>query len=117
MLTLRENIEVHFCLLPIDMRKSIDGLSALVVDFFECSPQIGNVFVFYNKPRNKIKMLLWDRNGFVLYYKRLERGRFKLKDKKDGSIVLTHDQLNWLLAGLDFTLMHDFSELNYRHYY
>lgn len=112
------SVEIHFSLSPVDMRKSIDGLSGLVMDLLAQSPQSGHLFVFYNRARNKIKVLYWDKNGFVLHYKRLEKGRFKLKDlEKDGSILLTENQLQWLLAGLDFRVMEAFSHLNYEHYY
>ena len=66
----------------------------------------GSVYVFYNKERNRVKYLLWDRNGFVLYQKRLERGRFKLSlGKNQGCNMISQAQLDWLLAGLDFDLM------------
>jgi Transposase and inactivated derivatives len=59
----------------IDMRKSINGLAAVVHASFELDPFAGALFVFCNKERNKIKVLCWDKDGFVLYYKRRERGR------------------------------------------
>jgi len=118
MLTLRENLQVFIQLEPVDFRKSINGLSAIVFDELKQNPQSGHLFVFYNKTKNKLKLLYWDRNGFVLHYKRLERERFRIPKKvKDGVIEINQDQLNWLLAGLDFLLMNTFSELNYSHYY
>jgi len=118
MMTLEEHVEIHFSLSPVDMRKSIDGLSGLVMDLLEQSPQSGHLFVFHNRARDKIKIIYWDKNGFVLHYKRLEKGRFKLKGlEKDGSILLNENQLQWLLAGLDFRVMHEFSHLNYENYY
>jgi transposase len=57
--------------------------------------------------------LFWDRNGFVLYHKRLERGKFHVKTNADGHMELSQQQLDWLLAGLDFSLMSSFPELNY----
>ena len=87
-------------------------------DLLEQSPQSGHLFVFYNRARDKVKILYWDKNGFVMHYKRLEKGRFKLKGlEKDGSILLTENQLQWLLAGLDFRVMEAFSHLNYENYY
>jgi transposase len=118
MITLRDGIEIHFSLFPVDMRKSIDGLSGLVVDLLEQSPQSGHLFVFYNRARDKVKILYWDKNGFVMHYKRLEKGRFKLNGlEKDGSILLNENQLQWLLAGLDFRVMETFSHLSYENYY
>lgn len=113
-----KDVGIYLSLSPVDMRKSIDGLSGLVMDLLEQSPQSGHLFVFYNRARDKIKILYWDKNGFVMHYKRLEKGRFKLKGlEKDGSILLTENQLQWLLAGLDFRVMEAFSHLNYENYY
>ena len=118
MLTLKEGLEVHFCLSPVDMRKSIDGLSGLVMDLLEQSPQSGHLFVFHNHARDKIKIIYWDKNGFALHYKRFEKGRFKIRGlEKDGSIGLTENQLQWLLVGLDFRAMETFSHVNYEKYY
>ena len=86
---------------PIDMRKSIDALSLLVSVEFEADPGSGNWFVFYNRGRDKIKMLYFDRNGFVLFYKRLEKGRFILLDSKDRLCAISHLELQGLLAGVD----------------
>jgi len=117
MLTLTDGSQVYLSLMPVDMRKSINGLSVLVFDALSKSPQSGDVFIFYNKTKNKVKLLFWDRNGFVLYYKRLERGKFKFSQATEGVIELHEDQLSWLLAGLDFQLMQEFSDLNYSDYY
>lgn len=118
MLKLRDDIKVFVNLEPVDMRKAIDGLSCLVLDTLSEAPQSGHVFVFTNRAKNKVKCLLWDRNGFVLHYKRLERSRFKFPAVNDhGVIEVSQEQLCWLLAGLDFFLMREFCELNYAHYY
>ena len=118
MLNLRDDVKVFVSLEPVDMRKAINGLSCLVLDTLSESPQSGHIFVFTNKAKNKVKCLLWDRNGFVLHYKRLERSRFKFPAaNSDGVIEVNQDQLSWLLAGLDFLLMRKFSDLNYAHYY
>ena len=116
-LTLAENINVYVSLTPVDMRKSINGLSALVLSVFKKQPTSGHLFVFYNQSKDKIKILHWDRNGFFLYYKRLEKGKFRFKKTADEVVELSTDQLSWLLAGLDFMLMNDFKELNYSNYY
>ncbi len=92
---------VHLATEPVDMRKSINGLSVLVADELELSPLSGSLFVFYNKARDKIKILYWDRNGFCLWYKRLEKHRFHIPAHISGdSIELTSEQLSWLLSGL-----------------
>lgn len=117
MLMLREDLRVYLSTHPEDMRKAIDGLCGLVVDVIKQQPQTGHVFIFINKAKNKVKRLYWDRNGFVLLYKRLERGKFKIDRHLEGILELSQDQLRWLLAGLDFRLMNQFSELNYANYY
>jgi len=109
-------LSIHVSLIPIDMRKAINGLSALVIDIFEKPASCGDLFIFYNRARDKVKLLHWDKNGFGLYYKRLEKGKFKFKKDGDDVIEISQDQLSWLLAGLDFILMDEFSELNYSDY-
>lgn len=66
------------CREPTDMRKSFDGLSGLVRNGLKRNPLSGDVFIFLNRRRTHIKLLVWDRSGFVLYYKRLEEGTFEL---------------------------------------
>ena len=118
MISLQEETKIHIAAEPIDMRKAIDGLSALVVEVLEQDPQSGHVFVFRNKRSNKVKALYWDRNGFVMHYKRLEKGSFKFPTElTDGCFEVTQQQLSWLLAGLEFMLMSSFPELNYSNYY
>ncbi len=70
-------IEVFLYAEPVDMRKSIDGLACLIEQETKLSPFDHRVFVFCNRGRNKIKLLLWENNGFVLWYKRLEKYRFQ----------------------------------------
>ena len=86
------------------MRKSIDGLAALVVTRFTLDPFAGSWFVFCNKGRDKMKILHWDTNGFWLYYRRLERGRFQWpQESGSGPLAITSRQLQWLLHGLSLT--------------
>jgi transposase len=114
---LTENASVYVAASAIDCRKAINGLAALIVEQFEMAPNDGSVYVFYNRAADRVKCLFWDKNGFVLYHKRLERGRFKLGKNADGSYIITHQQLDWLLAGLDFKLMSEFPQLDYAHYF
>ena len=104
---------------PIDMRKSINGLSYLVSDLSNDSLQDGSLTLFYNRSRDKVKLLYWDKNGFVLLYKRLEKGRFKIIKYDEESYVATLDnkQLSWLLAGLDYDLMAQHKALDYSGFY
>lgn len=85
-----------------DLRKSIDGLAALVQESFGVSPFSPTLFVFCNRQRDKLKMLYWEHNGFWLVYRRLERGTFRWPRTADGASPLTlHPrQLRWLLDGL-----------------
>lgn len=84
-----------------DLRKSIDGLAALVKEGFNLDPFAPCLFVFCNRQRDKLKILRWDHNGFWLYYRRLERGKFQWPAPKDTTTVkITYRQLRWLLDGL-----------------
>lgn len=89
---------------PTDMRKSINGLSALVQVGFDLDPFVGTWFVFCNRGRDKLKLLRWDHNGFWLYYRRLDRGRFEWPGTPEGlsyvTQAVTRRQLFWLLDGL-----------------
>jgi transposase len=84
---------------PTDMRKSIDGLAVLVREGFNLDPFSPSLFVFCNKQRDKLKILRWDRNGFWLYYRRLERGRFQWPSE-NSPVAITYRELRWLLDGL-----------------
>ena len=87
-----------------DMRKSIDGLATLVQVSFQLDPFSPCWFVFCNRQRNKLKILHWSHNGFWLYYRRLERGRFEWPNSvADKTIIVTRRELNWLLDGLSLT--------------
>jgi transposase len=83
-----------------DLRKSIDGLSALVSAIFEMDPFSNRWFVFCNRQRDKLKILRWDHNGFWLYYRRLERGRFQWPAQNGQAQCISRRQLQWLLDGL-----------------
>jgi transposase len=86
-----------------DMRKSFDGLSGLVKNELNKSLTTGDVFIFLNKPRNSIKLLVWDRSGFVIYYQRLEAGTFEMPVATDAakSLSLKWEELVMMLEGID----------------
>jgi len=87
---------------PTDMRKSFDGLQGIVTNHLNRNPLSGEVFIFINKRRDRIKMLVWDRNGFWLFYKRLEQGRFQeLLPTAGKDINISYDTLVMLLEGID----------------
>ena len=83
-----------------DMRKSIDGLAAIVQEGFKLDPFSSCLFVFCNKSRNKLKILQWDHNGFWLHYRRLEKGKFQWPNQTGQPITINRRELNWLLDGL-----------------
>lgn len=98
---------------PVDMRKSIDGLAALVEAEMVLSPFSEAVFVFCNRSRDKIKLLVWERNGFVVWYKRLEKQRFRVPRPLDGAVELDGVSLNALLDGLDIFAQNAHQRLHY----
>jgi len=84
-----------------DLRKSIDGLAAIVQMSFQLDPFSSNLFVFCNRKRDKLKILHWDHNGFWLYYRRLEKGVFQWPDEQTTKpLSISPRQFNWLLDGL-----------------
>lgn len=118
MLNFSDDIKVFVATEPVDMRKAIDGLSMLVVETLQMQPQSEHVFVFYNRDRRKLKLLYWDKNGFVMYYKRLQKGKFKfLMDINETQYEISAQQRSWLLAGLDFHVMSLFPKMNFSNYY
>ncbi len=88
-----------------DMRKSINGLSIIVSDTLSLDPLSQAWFVFCNKQPDKLKILFWDTNGFWLYYRRLEQGRFQWPKygEAQAAIGIEQRQLQWLLSGLSVT--------------
>jgi transposase len=102
MLNVTGSTRLFLCRTPVDFRKAHDGLCAIVRNEFRDDPFTGDVFVFFNKARDRIKLLLWDRNGFWLLYKRLERGSFPLDVQGDGARVeISRAQLSMILEGID----------------
>lgn len=102
MLSLPAQVRIFAATSPVDFRKAHDGLVAIVRDGFGHDPFDGSLFVFFNKRRDRVKLLLWDRNGFWLHYKRLERGTFKaLRDSASGKQSLDRATLSMLLEGID----------------
>lgn len=95
---------------PVDMRKSIDGLAAIVELELERSPFAPALFVFCNRQRDKVKLLYWERNGFVLWYKRLEKQRFKWPKRFSD---VSPEQLSWLLDGIDIEQLKPHSTLQF----
>lgn len=96
--------QVYLACGATDMRKSIDGLAAIVSLQFNVDVFSESWFVFCNRGRDKLKIIHWDTNGFWLYYRRLERGRFRWPAASEtGPIAISRRQLQWLLDGLTLT--------------
>ena len=87
----------------VDFRSGVNGLSSLVVEDMKQNPNNG-LYVFYNKRLDRVKILGWHNNGFIMIYKRLETGKFFIRVEKD-NIQINPDQLSWLLVGVDWRLM------------
>ncbi len=96
-----ENKTIFFASKPVDFRMSIDGLANFVTKEINTHLHDGNIYVFYNRNRDKIKCLFWDRNGFVLYYKRLDKCRFRIKDMLHKIEEISAEDLEVLLSGLE----------------
>ena len=91
---------------PVDMRKAMTGLSALVATELDRNPTDGSLYVFINRARDKVKLLIWHVNGYWMLYKRLEKQRFKWPDWFEGeSLELSVEQLDYLLDGYDLNGM------------
>lgn len=100
-----EYTRVYLAVGATDMRKQIDGLAALVEDVLGQDPFCESLFVFCNARRDKLKVLYWQRNGFWLWYRRLERERFHWPRDQSAAAAMevSARELRWLLDGLDIT--------------
>ena len=99
------NLKIFLALKPIDMRQSYGGLGILVENILRQDPFSGAFFVFTNKKYNRLKVLFWHINGFCIFQKRLEKGRFhKTKGSEESSSIdLTFYQLQGLIQGIDWS--------------
>lgn len=102
MLNLTANVQIYLCTAPTDMRKSFDGLSALVASAMNKDVLSGHLFLFLNRRRDRIKLMWWDRDGLAIWMKRLEAGTFETpKAGVDQSCLeLDTTQLAMLLTGV-----------------
>lgn len=96
-------VRVYLCTLPTDMRKGFDTLALLVRQDLRCDPLSGHLFLFVGRRRDRMKILYWDRDGYALWYKRLEKGTFRMPVAKDGAthVELKASELAMLLEGID----------------
>ncbi len=86
---------------PADLRRSFDGLAAMAREVIREDPLSGHLFVFSNRRRDRVKVLFWDRSGFVLWYKRLEKGVFRFPSAEAGSVEVEAAELMLLLEGIE----------------
>lgn len=101
MLSLSTRVRIFAATEPIDFRKGFDGLVQIVRDRFGEDPFAGDLFCFFNRRRDRVKVLVWDRNGFWLHYKRLERGTFERVDGSAKRIEIDRARMSMLLEGID----------------
>lgn len=97
------NVRIFVCTAPINMNLRFDRLMGVAQETFDQNPLSGHLFLFFNRQRDRIKILFWDIDGFCIWYKRLEVGVFQLPVASDGEqgLELNCSQLNRLLGGLD----------------
>ena len=103
MLSYPRNISIYLCNRYIDMRRSFDGLCGEVINAMHHNPIQGDMYVFYNRRRDKIKLLFFDGDGYWIFYKRLEMGTFEMPRRltTEGSISLSHEELMLILSGIE----------------
>jgi transposase len=98
-----------------DFRKQINGLSIIVQEEMAQNPLNGNLYIFCNKARNRLKILYWDKTGFCMWLKRLEKAKFPWPRTSDEALEIDSGKMQMLLAGIDFWKAHKelkFSEIN-----
>jgi transposase len=103
MLTLPPSVQLYVATGPVDARKSFNGLSLYVQSVLRLSPMCGHLFIFFNRRRDQVRILYWDRNGYALWAKRLERGRFALHPKllePAGPATIEAAELAMILEGI-----------------
>ena len=105
MLPLFPQLRFYLYSQPTDMRKSFDGLSGIITNDLRGNPTNGDVYIFINRRRDRMKLLLWEQTGFWLFYKRLEKGTFQIPPNpmQQESIELSYDVLLMLVEGIDIT--------------
>jgi transposase len=101
MLMLPPSVRVFVCAEATDMRRSFDRLAEMTRSVLQKDPFSGHLFVFFNRPRDRVKLLFWDRSGFCLYYKRLERGAFCLPQIEGASAEIEAAELALILEGIE----------------
>lgn len=109
----REMPEIYLYRVPIDFRKQVNGLALMVEQELGHNPFSGALYAFTNRQHNRIKCLMWEDNGFVLYYKVLAEERFKWPAPSQALLSPSGEQIDWLLDGYDITLLQGHKTLQY----
>jgi len=110
-------VKVYLCLGTTDMRKSTNGLSVIVSEILEKDPFSGHLFAFCSRSKKIMKVLYWDRNGFCLWYKRLEKDRFRWPEKEADLMEIGHREFRWLLDGLPLKQPTAYIKRHYQYVY
>ena len=100
MLSFPSAVRIYLCREPTDMRRSFDGLAMMVQCLIKHDPLSGHVFVFRNKRGNMLKLLYWDRDGYAIWYKRLEKGTFSWPDRITENAAIDSRELTMMLEGI-----------------
>lgn len=101
MLNFPPSVRIFFCVMPIDMRRSFDTLSEMARTQMGGDPMSGHLFLFRNKAEDCLKVLYWDRDGYAIWYKRLQKGKFALPSSAGSSLEVDATTFSMLLNGLD----------------
>ena len=113
----REGVEVYLCVEPVDFRKQIAGLATLVQSQLAMNPFSAQLFVFTNRTRRQCRILVWERSGFVMWQKKLEKQRFAWPKRTDTVVSMSGTELNLLLDGYDIWRIEPHQTLHYASMY
>jgi len=113
----REGVDVYLCVEPVDFRKQITGLATLVQSRLQMNPLSSQLFVFTNRTRRQCRILVWERSGFVMWQKKLEKERFAWPKHTDAVVSMSGTELNLLLDGYDIWRVEPHQTLHYASMY
>ena len=110
----KEFSSIQLCVTPVDFRKGLFSLAAGIENYFGEKPILGSLFLFTNKTKKNIRALYWDKTGFSMWVKSLEKDRFPWPKKNEkNKIILTHEQMQFILNGIDPWKLKPHKELTY----
>ncbi len=97
-----QDFKIHVATKPVDFRKGMDGLAAIVQNEFDLDPYSGAIFIFRSRRSDRLKMVVWDGTGLIMIYKRIEGQGFVWPSIRDGMMSLSRTQLEALFEGIDW---------------